>query len=162
MKKSFLNPSRVKQLNDAVSSQKILFHQAGGSDYYKVGDNPISGTEVYILPIDEATLKACRADKKLYRAHPVGKGVENSLNQYCLDLCRNQPVVDVGVIRVMQSDLFKALTTLALEWGLLEWYTFTSKPGVRLVCSDGEGGKMVIDYCPQKPSTRVAVMSGRI
>lgn len=151
----------VKELNQAVAPLNVVFGKVS-ENCYKAGDNPISGTEIYIVATDDQTLKACRSDKKLFRAQPVGKGVVNSINQYSLDLSRNQPTVEVGVVKVMQTSLIDTLTQLSMKWGLIEWFTTIERPGFRFVCSDADQNKFIIDYRPERPKKMMAVMTGRV
>lgn len=151
----------VKELNDTVAPLNVVFSRVT-DNYYKAGSDPVAGTEIYILATDDQTLKNCRSDKKLFRAQPVGKGVVNSINQYSLDLSRNQPTVTVGVVKVFQTSLIDKLTELATKWGLVEWFTTIERPGFRFVISDANQNKFIIDYRPERPKKMMAVMTGRV
>lgn len=151
-KETFLPQERIIQLNAAVSPMLVNFRFVPADNLYKAGDDPVSGTEIYILPATEQLLKACKADKNLFRAQPVGKGVGTTLTQFHMDASRNQPVVNVGGVKVMQSSLMGVLSSIAIDWGLLEWYTYVQRAGMRFVCGNPDGSKIIIDYRPQKPS----------
>lgn len=150
-KQTFLPLECIHQLNAAMSPLMVNFQFISADNFYKAGNDPITSTEIYILPADDQLLKACRTDKKLYRSHPVGKGTRTTIDQFCLDACRNQPTVVVSGVTVVQSDLMGVLTNLAIGWGLLEWYTFHERAGMRFVCGSTDGSKFIIDYRPQKP-----------